>query len=185
MSRMLVLALLAAVVLCAGAPPARAAQVGALPGLSPCTIVAVQTLDAEDSGKAQPGDFFRFKAVNAVTVGNRIVIPSGTLGYGVVTIASPAGRGGRAGVVVLEPLYFMLPSGRQLGVVLDHNAADLDKTGASNNAPGYLGAIPYAGFAIGAFNYFHHGKDTTVPKGTLFAVFPSNAPATAKCRHGA
>ncbi|MBV9149493.1 MAG: hypothetical protein JO024_06495 [Candidatus Eremiobacteraeota bacterium] len=150
-----------------------------------CTIVAVETIDSVDSAKAHPGDFFRFKTINAVTDRTRIIIPPHTLGWGIVSIASPAGRGGRAGTLVMEPRYLLLPGGKKLGVVLDHKPGDLAQSGASNALPGYLGAIPVPGFgaAIGAFNYFHHGKNITVPKGTLFAIFPSDDPKTARCQN--
>ena len=175
--------LIAAALAWATACPAGAARIVApYAGLAPCTVVAVQTVDTVDSAKAHPGDFFRFRTTNAVTVGNRIVIPAHTMGYGVVAVAQSAGKGGRAGTLVLEPLYFTLPSGATLGVVLDRNAADMASTGSSGNAPGYLGAIPGIGIALGAFNYFHHGKDITLPAGTLFAVFPSNDPSSARCQ---
>ena len=56
--------------------------------------------------------------------------------------------------------------------------------GASNALPGYLGFIPVPGFgiAVDAFNYFRHGKNIVVPKGTLFEIFPSDDPKTAKCQ---
>jgi hypothetical protein len=153
-------------------------------GLSECAVVAVQMLDDVDSSNAKPGDFFRFETINAVTVRDKIVIPARTMGYGIVAIASPAGRAGRAGTLVLEPRYLVLPNGDHLGVVLDHNASDLERSGASGNMPGYLGAIPIPGVgaAIGIFNYFHHGRDIEVRKGTAFAIFPSDAPTTERCQ---
>jgi hypothetical protein len=160
------------------------AQADSLPVLPPCTPIAVQTINSVYSKTAFVGDFFQFQTFNSVTYRNHIVLGPGTKGWGVVTVASPAAKGGRAGSLVLEPLYFLLPGGRKMGVVLDHNASDLQNAGASNNLPGYLGAIPVVGVgaAIGAFDYFHHGKDISVPKGTMFAVFPSNDPSVAKCR---
>ncbi|GAC1503380.1 MAG: hypothetical protein NVS1B14_08730 [Vulcanimicrobiaceae bacterium] len=153
-------------------------------GVPDCTIVGVRTLDPVDSASAKPGDFFRFETLNAVTAGTHIVIPPRTIGWGIVAIAAAAGRGGRAGTLVLEPRYLTLPNGVKLGVVMDHNSSALEKSGSSNNLPGYLGAIPVpgVGVAIGAFNYFHRGKDITVPRGTMFAIFPSDDPATEKCQ---
>ena len=149
-----------------------------------CTVVAVQMIDDVDSSQARPGDFFRFETINAVTVGNTIVLPARTIGYGIVSIASAAGRGGRPGTLVLEPRYLVLPGGEHFGVVLDHNASDLQRSGNSGNMPGYLGAIPLPGVgaAIGLFNYFHHGKDIEVKKGTIFSVFPSDSPSVEKCQ---
>ena len=164
--------------------PVQGLAAGAAPALSACTPIAVETLDTLYSKTAVVGDFFRFQTFNSVTDKNRIVLGPGTKGWGIVTVASPAAKGGRAGSLVLEPLYFVLPGGRKMGVVLDHNASDLQKAGQSNNLPGYLGAIPVVGVGavIGSFDYFHHGKDITVTKGTMFAVFPSNDPSVAKCR---
>lgn len=156
----------------------------AIAGLNPCTVVAVQMIDNVDSSNAAPGDFFRFETINAVTVRTKIVIPARTIGFGIVAIASPAGRAGRPGTLVLEPRYLVLPSGGHLGVVLDHNASDLQRSGASGNMPGYLGAIPVPGLgaAIGIFNFFHHGRNIEVKKGTAFTIFPSDAPSTERCQ---
>src|SRR5579863_4344682 len=107
-----------------------------------CTVVAVQMMDTVDSSDARPGDFFRFETVNAVTAGAEVVIPQRTMGYGVVAVASPAGHhDARPGVLVLEPRFLVLPDGRHLGIVLDHNSDALDKAGPTDGIPGYLGAI--------------------------------------------
>jgi hypothetical protein len=169
----------------AGAVRAQQPEIEALASkLNECTVVAVQMIDDVDSGVAHPGDFYRFETVNAVTAGKSILIPARTLGYGVVSVASPAGNGGRAGTLVLEPRYLVLPGGEHLGVVLDHNTSDLVRSGSSGGAPAYLGALPVPGVgaAVGIFNYFHHGKNIEVKRGTIFSVFPSDSPHTEKCQ---
>ena len=157
--------------------------VHALP-LDPCTVIAVEMMDEVDSSDARPGDFFRFETVNAVTAGAKVVIPARTMGEGVVAVASPAGRESRAGTLVLEPRYLVLPSGSHVGVVLNHNTDSLDKAGGGAGIPGYLGAIPIpgVGLAIGAFDYFHRGKNIVVKRGTLFTVFPSDNPSVERCQ---
>jgi hypothetical protein len=164
--------------------PSRPARAANSLGILACTVVAVQMMDDVDSAQALPGDFFRFETINAVTKGNRIVIPARTMGYGLVAVASPAGRGGRPGTLVLEPRYFILPNHQHLGVVLDHNSSDMERSGATNNAPGYLGAIPVPGVgaAVGIFNYFHNGKNIEVKKGAVFVVFPSDDPSVEDCQ---
>lgn len=144
-------------------------------------------LDNVDSSNAQPGDFFRFETVNAVTVKNKIVIPDRTMGYGIVAVASSAGRNGRAGALVLEPRYLELPDHLRVGVVLDHNTSDLVKSGKSGIAPGYLGALPlpFLGAAVGIFNYFRHGEDILVKRGTMFSIFPAEGPQTERCQEHA
>ncbi|HEY9181462.1 MAG TPA: hypothetical protein VIO32_12135 [Candidatus Baltobacteraceae bacterium] len=165
-----------------GAIPLAARATSAIPGLDECTVVAVQMLDDVDSGNAKPGDFFRFETINAVTSGNKIVIPARTIGYGVVAVASPAGGGGRPGTLVLEPRYLVMPNGTHAGVVLDHNTSDLQRNGSSGNMPGYLGAIPGLGAAIGIFNFLHHGRNIEVKKGTAFTIFPAEGPSTERCQ---
>jgi hypothetical protein len=150
-----------------------------------CTIVAVQMMDTVDSRDARPGDFFRFETVNAVTSGPNVVIPARTMGYGIVAVASPAGpHDARPGVLVLEPRYLMLPNGKRLGVVLNHNTDGLSKAGANAQIPSYLGAIPIPGVgaAVGLFNYFRHGKNIVVPRGTMFSIFPSEDPSVETCQ---
>ncbi|HVA33976.1 MAG TPA: hypothetical protein VNG31_07485 [Candidatus Baltobacteraceae bacterium] len=152
--------------------------------IAPCTVVAVEMIDTVDSADARPGDFFRFQTVNAVTRGAKVVIPARTMGYGIVAIAVPAGRQGHAGSLVLEPRYLVLPSGAHVGVVLNHNTDSLQKNGASDGIPGYLGALPVPGVgaAIGVFNFFHHGKNVVVPRGLIFTVFPSDDPSVERCQ---
>lgn len=168
--------------LCARTPLSAAAS--PISGLNPCTVVAAQMVDDVDSSDAQPGDFFRFETINSVTVRDKVVIPARTMGFGVVAVASPAGPNGRAGTLVLEPRYLVLPSGEHLGLVLDHNASDLQRSGNSGNMPGYLGAIPLPGIgaAIGIFNYFHHGRNIEVKRGATFTFFPSDAPSSERCQ---
>jgi hypothetical protein len=153
-----------------------------LQSLNPCTVVAVQMVDDVDSSNAHVGDFFRFETINAVTVGSKIAIPTRTMGYGIVAVASAAGRNAAPGTLVLEPRYLVLPGGTHLGVVLDHNTSDLQKSGSSGGAPAYLGSVPFVGAAAGIFNYFHHGKNIEVKPGTMFSVFPSESPNTEKCQ---
>ena len=163
--------------------PAGAAALSGLT-LDPCTVVAVQMMETVDSSEARPGDFFRFETINAVTQGARVVVPARTMGYGIVAIASPAGRGGHAGTLVLEPLYLVMPNGTRVGVVLNHNTDSLESSGASDSIPGYLGAIPIPGVgaAIGVFDYFHHGKNVVVKRGTTFTIFPSDDPSVERCQ---
>lgn len=161
-------------------PPAEA-----LLAAHPCTVVAAVMVDSVDSSSAASGDFFRFETVNAVTIGTTVVIPARTMGWSEVVLASPAGHGGQPGVLVLEPRYLVLPDGTHLGVVLDRRAALLDAHGVSHDLPGILGAVPIPGVsaAVGLFNFFHKGANVVVPRGTIFAVFPSDDPTVERCQN--
>ncbi|MBV8152279.1 MAG: hypothetical protein JOY59_12020 [Candidatus Eremiobacteraeota bacterium] len=68
-------------------------------------------------------------------------------------------------------------------MVLARNQQGLDAQGGNGQLPGYLGAIPVPGVGalLTAVNAMRRGKDVTVDGGTLFAVYASNDPATARC----
>jgi hypothetical protein len=154
-----------------------------VPVLPPCTQVIIETTKVVNSARAKAGDFFQFKSVGATIYEGKIVIPSGTPGYGVVTLAIAAGRG-HGGALGLEPLYFKLADGTEIHIVRDRRPNALAATGASGQLPGYVGAIPVPGWSIvvGAFNTFHKGKDVTIAPGALASVFASDSPETAKCQ---
>jgi hypothetical protein len=159
------------------------------PTVQPCTSVSVETLDAVDSAHAKPGDFFRFQTVQPTTDGSKhLVIPAHTVGYGVVALVVSAAKQGRSGALLLEPLYLKMADGSRLGVVLNYGVVDdIEKQGKSGELiPGYLGLVPVPGLgvAIGAVNYFRHGKDITIKKGTPFAIFPEDDPHSAFCQPG-
>lgn len=156
---------------------------GVVPVLPPCTQVIIETIQSVDSSKAKAGDFFKFKSVGAVMLNGKVVIPSGTLGYGVVTLVIPAGRG-HGGALGLEPLYFKLPNGEEVHVVRDRRPNALAAQGSTGQLPAYAGAIPLPGFSllVSAFNSLHKGKNVTIAPGALASVFASDSPATSKCQ---
>jgi hypothetical protein len=172
------------IAMCAAMLAATARPSAAIEEYDPCTVVAVEMLDAVNSADARPGDFFRFQTVNAVTSGDRVVIPARTIGYGIVVVASAAGRNSHPGALILEPLYLVMPGGKHQGVVLNNNTSSLDKSGGADSVPGYLGAIPIPGVgaAIGIFNYFHNGKNIVVDRGQIFTVFASDDPTVERCQ---
>jgi hypothetical protein len=169
-----------------GPAEAPSEQPGPRATVPPCTAVPVETLDAVDSAHAKAGDFFRFQTLAPTTDGRQhVVIPAHTIGYGTVALAVQAGNQGRSGALLLQPLYLKMPDGSRLGVVMDYGATNLDKQGKSGELiPGYLGLLPVPGLgiAIGAVNYFRHGKDITIPRGTKFAIFPEDDPQSAFCQ---
>jgi hypothetical protein len=154
-----------------------------VPVIPPCTQVIIETVSPVDSGKVKAGDFFRFKSVGAVVLDGKVVIPSGTMGYGIVTLAIAAGRG-HGGALGLEPLYFQLSNGEQIHVVRDRRPNALSAQGFNGHLPAYAGAVPLPGIGliVGAWDALHKGKDVTIAPGALASVFASDSPATAKCQ---
>jgi len=154
-----------------------------IPPLPPCTQVIIETVKPVSSATAKAGDFFQFKSVGAVVIDNKVIIPSGTPGYGVVIAAQSAGRG-HGGSVSLWPLYFKLADGEEVHVVPDRRPNALGGSGASMQLPSFAGAIPVpgAGLVVGAYNALRKGKDVTIQPGALASVFASDSPQTVKCQ---
>jgi hypothetical protein len=148
----------------AGPIPARA-------DVPACTTIPVELIDKLDSAQARLGDRFRFRAIDSVLTRDRVKINAQTVGYGLVTYVQAAGAHARPGELLIEARYFALANGRQYQVTVDASSAH---SGSNGNAPGIVGAVPVPliGAAVGAFNYFHAGKNVTIPTGYQFAVTP-------------
>jgi len=154
-----------------------------VPPLPPCTQVIIETVKPVSSATAKAGDFFQFKSIGAIVINGKVMIPSGTPGYGVVIAAQSAGRG-HAGAVELWPLYFKMPDGQEIHVIPDRRPNALDGKGATMQLPAYAGAIPLpgVGLVVGAYNSLRKGRDVTIAPGSLASVFASDSPETAKCQ---
>lgn len=137
------------------------------------TVAGVQMTDSVDSGAAKSGDTFHFETADDTEVDGKVVIPKHTPGIGIVSLASSAGTRGKAGALVLEARYLLLPSGQKLQVTIDRRIADLSAKGQSTKVPWYAHylPIPQFGLMLGAYDYVHHGRNITLGKGTIFAVF--------------
>jgi hypothetical protein len=149
----------------------------------PCVRTLVAMEDNIDSAHTRAGDAFRFRIVDAATAPDGTTVPAGTLGYGVVANASHADRGGRPGYLALETRFFVLDSGAHMPAIIDRARDEASTaTGATANAPGFLGLIPLVGYAVGGYDAMHHGKDATIPRGTRVGVFVGDDAALGTCR---
>jgi hypothetical protein len=149
----------------------------------PCVRTLVAVEDGIDSAHAHAGDAFRFRIVDAATAPDGTAVPAGTLGYGVVANASHADRGGRPGYLALETRFFVLENGAHMPAIIDRARDEASTaTGATANAPGFLGLIPIVGYAVGGYDAMHHGKDATIPRGTRVGVFVGDDAALGVCR---
>jgi hypothetical protein len=163
--------------------PAEAATPLPLEQRPPCARALVAVLNDIDSSRAHAGDPFAFRIVDAATAPDGSAIPAGNIGYGVVAIASHAGRGGQGGYLVLETRFLAPASGPHVPVVIDRGSdAAAVALGGSANAPGLLGMIPLVGYAVGGYDSLHHGKDATIPKGTRIPVLLGDGAALGACR---
>lgn len=136
-----------------------------------CTTIPVELLDKVDSGSAKLGDRVRFRAIDTVLTRDRVKIPASTIGYGLVSFVQAAAAHARPGELLIEARYFDLAKGKKYQVTVDSSTAH---NGSNGNAPGIVGAVPVPlfGAAVGAFNYFHAGKNVTIPTGYQFGVTP-------------
>jgi hypothetical protein len=148
-----------------------------------CVHTLVAMSDTVDSSKARSGDVFQFVSTETVKAPDGTVVPSGTVGYGIVANASHAERGGRGGYLALETRFFVLDDGKHVPAIIDRaNDQASTAAGATANAPGILGMIPIVGYAVGGYDSLHHGKDATIPKGTRVGIFLGDDAALGTCR---
>ncbi len=165
------------------AGPAQAATPLPLEARPPCARALVAVLDDVDSARAHAGDPFLFRVAETVTAPDGSTIPAGNIGYGVVAIASHAGRGGQGGYLVLETRFLAPEHGPHVPVVIDRGTdAAAIAAGGSSNAPGLLGMIPLVGYAVGGYDSLHHGKDATIPRGTRIPVLIGDGLLLGTCR---
>jgi hypothetical protein len=166
-----------------GLPGATSAQIRPAESAPACVQEAIVLVDAVNSATARIGDVFRFRTVNATTASDGTAIPANTLGYGIVAAAAHAQRGGRGGYLALEPRLLTLGDGRRLSVIADRaGGGSSTATGSSRNASGFLGAVPFLGYGLGAYGYLHHGADITIPAGTRLSVLIGDDAALGACR---
>lgn len=118
---------------------------------TPIRFVTEATID---SRSARQGERFGLVVKDDVQVDKIVVISGGTRGVGEVQSISSTGGYGKAGVLVLQPLFIDI-SGQRINLV-GHSATEgRDK----------LGEAAVAGFLIG-FGSFITGKTAIVPAGS-------------------
>jgi hypothetical protein len=140
-------------------------------------------VDPVDSANANPGDSFRFRLADSAAGPDGTMMAAGTLGYGIVAAASHAKRGGIGGYVALEPRFLALGDGTHVPIIADRiYDSTTARTGSSRNAPGFFGAVPFAGYVLGPYGFLHHGSDVKIPAGTRLPVLVGDQLAQATCR---
>jgi hypothetical protein len=151
----------------------------------PCVRATVALVDEVHTAHARPGDTFRLRTTEPVTLADGTVIPADTPGYGVVSIAQHAQRGGRGGYVAIETRFVALASGTHVPATIDWAAAsNATATGGSRNIPGLVGAVPFMGYVLGPYALLHHGSDIAIAKDTRVPVLLGDDAAMGTCRIG-
>ena len=138
-----------------------------------CTSIPVTLVDTLDSGKVRSGDTFRFRTIDTIVAPGNVTLPRNATGYGIVAYASAAGAHGKGGDLLVEARYIDLGARGHYQVTIDSVAVAANRTGASGNVSAGVGSfIPYVGTAVGAFNYFHAGRNAVIRAGFRFVVVP-------------
>jgi len=160
-----------AATLAAAAPiGARAEMRVTIPGGTPATI---RIVDKIDSGTANVGDVFEFKADESVVVNGWVVIARGAEGRGTVTSVERAGSHGHPGNLGLKFDYIYAVDGEKIRL------SSIDKKDAGQNAKGASSTATIAStLLLGPVGLFAHnwvkGKNITVDSSRSFSAFVDN-----------
>jgi hypothetical protein len=164
--RTTVVALAAALSLLAQATSLAATRV-AVPGGTPVTIRIVDTVD---SGTANVGDTFEFKADDDVVVNGYVVIARGAEGRGEVTKVDRAGTHGHPGSLGIQLDYVYAVDGEKIRLdTVNKTETGEDKKGASSTAT----IIGYATLGIGGLfaHNFVKGRNIVLDSSKTYSAF--------------
>jgi hypothetical protein len=141
----------------------------------PATMV-----DSVKSATAYPGQIFRWKITVTARIDD-VLVPKGTIGYGVVREVSAASNRDRNGSLELEmrDIYY---DGQTLQVMADPRETGVwapAKT-LEQRAEGY---VPIPGIVRTAVNEVRHGRNVTIGPGLTFHILSFPDPRTTSPCH--
>lgn len=110
--------------------------------------------------KLRVGQRFRMEVVEAVSLGDQVVIPSGTPATGEIIEVRNKGMWGKSGKITARPLYLHV-NGRQIRLI--GTVDDKGKTGTAGVVAA-IAVLPVAGF-------FTTGTSAVIPVGTTVTAF--------------
>jgi hypothetical protein len=171
MRTLLLLLTLSGTPLCAqpvviGPPPAQMPMVEARPpeAMGPCCTIPASTIVSIEIGATlssqvnKPGDKFPIKLVEAIKIGDSVVVPAGAVGEGEVIHTAKKGGYGRAGEMLLSARYLAYQGSRiplrSLGFAVGHG-----KSGEAN-------ALAVGFIVSGILPYFMSGGEMKIDTGT-------------------
>lgn len=138
-----------------------------IPGGTPITV---RMVDKIDSGTANVGDTFEFKADNDVVVNGYVVIARGAEGIGQVTKVDRAGSHGHPGSLGIQLDYIYAVDGEKIRLsTTNKTAVGEQKKGAASTAT----IIGYATLGIGGLfaHNFVKGRNITLDSSKTFSAF--------------
>jgi hypothetical protein len=137
-------------------------------GLAEDTPVRLRINRTISSGTEKVNDKVDFTVVEAVKVGDVVVIPQGALAIATVTEAKPKGRLGKAGKLNVNIDYVQLASGEKVALRAVKGGKGGSRTGVMTGA---LVATSILFFPAAPFFLFMKGKNIIVPKGTEITAY--------------
>lgn len=157
-----VVGLVAAFALSAGPASARTHASGRCCRAPAGTVVQVELAEGVSTKTVRAGDAFQLRLSQPLIVGDRILLPAGTPGAGVVISASKPGMGGKPAKLVLAARYLTLRRGQ---VPLE--GLQLAGAGRNNGAAAQVvGLTGIAFMPLGFVGLAVQGGEVTFPEGT-------------------
>lgn len=137
-------------------------------GLSEDTPIRLRLGRTISSSTEKLNDKVDFDVLEAVKVGDVVVIPQGAKAIATVTEAKPKGRMGKAGKLNVNIDYVQDAIGEKIPLRSVQGGKGGSHTGAMTGA---IVATSIVFFPAAPFFLFMHGKDITIPKGTEVTAY--------------
>jgi hypothetical protein len=141
-----------------------------LPDSTPVKLALSQALS---SASAIQGQVVEFRVAEDVTVNDVVLIKKDTLALGKVTFAQAKKHLGRAGSLDIEADKTHAVDGSKVELHAQEGAKGKSKAGAMS--AGMLLTATGVGAPIGALWLLKHGKDATIPAGTVLTAYTDDA----------
>lgn len=154
----------------ASAPTLTASSVVELPD---STLVKLALSNDLSSANATQGQVVEFRVAEDVTIDGAVVVKKGTLALGKVTFAQGKRHLGRAGSLDIEADKTHAVDGTKVELHAEAGAKGKGKSGAM--AAGMLITATGVGAPIGALWLLKHGKDATIPAGSVLTAYTDDS----------
>jgi hypothetical protein len=131
--------------------------------------------DTVASATARAGGVFHFKTTEEVTLEDGTLVPAGTVGFGLIRSASPAGRGNHDGSLALEPRYLVVEKAKggykHVEVAMDPALPPVWSPDEPllNKAASHV-PLPIPGLVMSGVNMVRWGRNITLGPGFTFAI---------------
>jgi hypothetical protein len=153
--------------LAAGQGPQQATQTGPL-RLEDGTPIKLRLTHNLSSATAQTNDRVDFDVLEEVKVGDLVVIPKGSIGWGTVTEAQAKRRMGRGGKLDVNIDSVRLANGDKAAL---RGVKDVKGGGHGGAMTGGIVATSLVMWPAAPLFLLMHGKDVTMPQGTELTVY--------------